>query len=335
MDKNIKSSVINLRQTILKTRQSLQRSLTFARIISKNYRPLRKVSTYRSNGICFYPEKILATIPFSMDRLSCPLVALHIPHHCPYCQTRHHDHNQLKDNDLYPSTSSIERFKSRQRQRRVATLAHDRATYHAELIHSQYNATHLIDRIKNATADMIRADARMIHAGAYNTEMEFLNKRQRADVTRDSHLFRTSSVHEFGQELTLEQAKPILAYEIERATALAEKNKTTLTFLTTKHPLVLHSCSRLVHWWAVRLRMKKGRLALRLLAAQLKASVCSEQELLNKWLRRRMATRIQNCYRCHRARLRLQRLKHERAQRMGKRILTFLRFLYIFLLLSL
>ena len=262
-----------------------------------------------------------------MDRLSCPLVALHIPHHCPYCQTRHHDHDQLKDNDLYPSTSSQARFKSRQRQRRVATLAHDRATYHAELSHSQYNATHLIDRINNAAADLVRADVQVtqVDHGTYNTEMEFLTKRQRADVIRDSHLFRTSSVHEFGQELTLEQAKPILTYEIEHATALAEKNQTTLTFLTTQHPLVLHSCSRLVHWWAVRLRMKKGRLALRLLAAQLQASFFSEQQLLKKWLCRRMATRIQNCYRCHRARLRLQRLKHERKQRMGKRILTFLR----------
>ena len=105
-----KSHVNNLRGTIMTSRQTLQKALTFARIMSKKYKKLKSVQKYHSSGLCYYPEKcILQSLPLSSIRYKCPIESLH-RNECVYCQNKYNDLNNIIniDRSLYQSKESID-----------------------------------------------------------------------------------------------------------------------------------------------------------------------------------------------------------------------------------
>jgi hypothetical protein len=323
-----KSHVNNLRGTIMTSRQTLQKALTFARIMSKKYKKLKSVQKYHSSGLCYYPEKfILQSLPLSSIRYKCPIESLH-RNECVYCQNKYNDLNNIIniDRSLYQSKESIDRFKNRQYSRRMDKLKIARYNYHIQLKQVTYNIKHLKERINHAKIDLTRVDiqVKQIKNGTYNTEMAFMTTRQKNDVIRTSKLFKTTSVHTFGQELELTEAKPTLLLELKRATLLLHENQRKYVYLK-RHPLILHSFSRLFHWWHLCLRKYKGKIALKRLKIQLNNCHISEQILLKKWLYRKMSTRIQNSCRCYRARLELYKLQQIKIRLMSKRIYLYLR----------
>jgi len=319
------SHVVNLRSAVSKSRAALQRSITWARIISKKYTPLRSIVLYRSSGCSFWIERHLdpcLSLTYGPNPIHVP--TLHHPLQCKHCLAKQQDNclENSNEKNLYSTSASQRRVLSSRTKRRCARLAAERHVYHNRVCHVLQVIETANLRIDNASVDLLRLSAQKdsIKNGMYNTEMQFMTTRQQNAVHRESALFKTSSVHAFGQELELDKAEPALRLEIERATAALEKGKKEMEFLQTVHPLILHSFFSLSSWFKQTLRTRAGRQALCLLRDRVKRSQKSEDRVLYH-LKRKLASEIlERAIRCYFAKKIMFRLKQMKNKTMARRL---------------
>ena len=210
----------------------------------------------------------------------------------------------------------------RQCRIRVRQFHNDRLRWRDAVTRVSYQRNLCAARAEGAAQDLERAKAQLLAVsnGTYNTETQFMTKRQRAAVARESFLFRTLSVHAFAQELELDKAGPALELELETATRERNAAAHKLAYLTLHHPVVLHAFYTLSHWWKRSLRKAAGREARSMLRRREWRSDASERRVLLA-LRRRLAARSLQCFfRCWFARRTLQRLQAAARARAAARV---------------
>ena len=308
-----------LRNAVSKSRAALQRSLTAARIVSKKYPPLRQVVPYRSNGTAFWIEMYLdPCLKYTFDR-DVPLHSIQ----CPHCLVKTRDSILSSERiALYSTQQEQTRYFDRAHCRRVEHLATARKKYRHRLANVNFAMTNATTRISSAQTDLRRLSIQIeqVENGTYNTETEFMTKRQQNAVFRESMLFKTSSVHAFGQELELNKAQPALALEVDRATCIFNEKSVELQYLLTMHPLVVHSFSRLCQWLKFRLRLNYGKRARLKLKQRAERCAKSEYRVLYHLYRRLAAERIQRGWRCFLAKRILFRLRNIKTNAMARRV---------------
>jgi hypothetical protein len=321
------SHVHQLRNAITKSRRALQKSLTLARLVSKKYARLKKVVPYRSNGNAFWIEMHLDP-RLNQTFKNCPDHTVE----CSYCCDKQKDlildAEKIK---LHPTKIEQNRYLHRVHGRRIIKLSIARKKYKNRLENIHHAVQHSKQRIKVTNLDLERLSLQMdqVEKGTYNTETNFMTKRQQNDIKRESLLFKTSSVHAFGQELEIDQAKPTLNLEIERATIILTEKSVELNYLNHQHPLILHSFAKIASWFKFRLRIQAGRRARKAFCERIIKIKKSEDLILYHLFRRLAASIIQRGWRCCCARSCLFRLRNMKAIQMIRRLQKWWRLLLI------
>ena len=299
-DLSLSGTVSRLHKAIAASRRSLLRAQCLARILDPTIRKhpaLRQVllHPYRSAGSCHHIET-----PFLMRRARYTFERNAPPHagdkkKCPFCPPNAYEHKNP----------------ARQLRIRVQYLRAHRIKYKNKVSRKHEQIRLSSNRISAARADLNRLEAqtKCVNSGEHNKESSFMNKRQNAETLRDNMIFRTSSIHAYGQSLNIYEARPALEFELETAERDLEKFSKELDDLLNSDPLVLHHIYALVRWWKSYLRRKIGREALWNFKRRVARAHTSEQRYWYLLRQRLAAATIQNAWRCYVARCQLWNLK--------------------------